>query len=550
MAEMLDERSSRGQRAAIAVAVLAAVAVGGFLRFHGLADVPPGLNQDEAVNGYDAYSLLLTGRDHHGHPFPFAGLESFGDWASPLLTFLTVPAVGLFGLNVAAIRGVAAAVGVLLIPAVYLLGEEIFRRRAVGVVAAWLVAVSPWHVHLSRLAIPPTLVPTAVALSLLALLRAGRSGDTERVVVASIAAALAIGCYPTMKLYIPLLLLAALAIYLPVVRRMRVGALVAAAGILLLAAGPIYYLSLADPGGRARLDQVSVFQRDIGVLFLLRQVRTYVSPWVLFVAGNGHPGHSATPPGYGIELRSTLPFLLVGGVWLALAVARRRPPGNWRPLALLAAALVLYPVPGSVTLPTPPLVGPQLFRAAQLIPLFALVAAAGIVATGDRARALARRLPGRAARPALALAVCLLGALIGQELLVRYAYYYTDYARREDVSAYFQVGLGPALAFARAHQAEYDEIWVDDANQAYIYVLFGNRWPPSDVHERLQPHRMPPEFNSVDVFDKYRFVDGGALEAGDFELLYTAVDAAGRPRYEVRRGQVAGHGRVLVVARP
>src|SRR5205085_920248 len=74
--------------------VLAALLVGAALRFADPRGVPPALNQDEAVIGYDAYSLLHTGRDHLGHPFPFAGLESFGDWVSPLLTFLTVPAVG------------------------------------------------------------------------------------------------------------------------------------------------------------------------------------------------------------------------------------------------------------------------------------------------------------------------------------------------------------------------------------------------------------------------------------------------------------------------
>ena len=61
-----------------ALIVLVAVILGAALRLTALADVPPALNQDEAVSGYDAYSLFLTGRDHLGHPFPFAGLESDG----------------------------------------------------------------------------------------------------------------------------------------------------------------------------------------------------------------------------------------------------------------------------------------------------------------------------------------------------------------------------------------------------------------------------------------------------------------------------------------
>jgi len=101
-----QERLARVRWDTPAAWVLAAILAGALLRFTNLGEIPSGLNQDEAVNGYDAYSLFLTGRDHHGHPFPFAGLESFGDWASPLLTFLTVPAVGLFGLRVEVVRGV------------------------------------------------------------------------------------------------------------------------------------------------------------------------------------------------------------------------------------------------------------------------------------------------------------------------------------------------------------------------------------------------------------------------------------------------------------
>ena len=161
-----------------------AVLVAAALRFFNLTGVPSALNQDEAVNRYDAYSLLLTGRDHLGHPFPIAGLESFGDWVSPLLTFLSVPFVGAWGLDLWTIRAVTAIAGVLAVPLVYRLGVELLGSRAVGVGAAWLLAVSPWHVHMSRWAIPPALVPTMVALLLFALAWAGRTGSRRAAVCA------------------------------------------------------------------------------------------------------------------------------------------------------------------------------------------------------------------------------------------------------------------------------------------------------------------------------------------------------------------------------
>src|SRR6202046_3437384 len=52
--------------AVIAVALLA----GAGLRVARLSSVPLGLAQDEAVDGYDAYSILKTGRDHHGNFMP------------------------------------------------------------------------------------------------------------------------------------------------------------------------------------------------------------------------------------------------------------------------------------------------------------------------------------------------------------------------------------------------------------------------------------------------------------------------------------------------
>ena len=140
--------------------LIVAILAGSLLRFARLKQIPPGLEQDEAVNGYDAYSLSLTGRDHHGHPFPFAGLESFGDWVSPFLTFITTPAVGLFGLRVEVVRGVAAALGVLAILAVYLLANELSRRPAIGLAAAFTMALSPWAVARSRFAHPPAAVPS------------------------------------------------------------------------------------------------------------------------------------------------------------------------------------------------------------------------------------------------------------------------------------------------------------------------------------------------------------------------------------------------------
>jgi hypothetical protein len=52
------------------------------LRFIDLERVPPGLNVDEALNAYEAYSILRTGRDEWGRVFPVT-FRAFNDYRRP-----------------------------------------------------------------------------------------------------------------------------------------------------------------------------------------------------------------------------------------------------------------------------------------------------------------------------------------------------------------------------------------------------------------------------------------------------------------------------------
>ncbi|HET8628679.1 MAG TPA: glycosyltransferase family 39 protein [Thermomicrobiales bacterium] len=519
-----------------------ALAVGLVLRCWNLGGVPPALNQDEAVNGYDAYSLFLTGRDHLGHPFPIAGLESFGDWVSPLLTFLTAPAVGLFGLRVETVRAVAAALGALTIPAVYLLAVELFGRRLTGVLAAWLVALLPWAIHLSRWAIPPATVPPLVALTLFALARAAYRRGARGVVAAGLVAGLAVLGYPTMKLYVPLLLLAALLVYGRDYLRVGAEALAYAALVFLAVAGPNLYLSLRDPGGRARFDQVALFATGhAGLGDALRQYASYFAPRFLFVAGDGDPMHA--PPGFGVLPPALLPLLLAGLAWLVAEVAFPSVPGRRRSALFLLAAVALYPVPGALTVSSP-----HALRAASLIPLAAVVAAAGAVAVLDLAHSLLRAARPVLLRGALALLIALGGVPLGLELARQYANYARDYPR--EVAPLFQYGLAQMVAYARAHEGEYDEIWFSGASAPYIYVLFYDRWPPSDAHASLVVRRAPPRFNRVDALGKYHFGEPADLGGRQLPVLYTVDEPAGGIAFAARGGPTPAHGRVLFIYRP
>lgn len=524
------------------LAVLLATLAGAALRWPGLARVPPAPNVDEVANGYDAYSLARTGRDHHGHPFPLYTLESYGDWGGSVLTWLTAPAVGLAGPRIEAVRGVSATLGVVAIPVLYGLGKVLFGRTAVGVAAAWYLAVSPWAVHRSRFAIPPSLVPTMVALTLLMLVWAVRARRPRAGLVGAMLAGLTVATYQAMRLYVPLLLGVWAWLYRDRLLRWKRDVLALAALAFLVTAGPVYYLAVADPDGRTRWNQVSLFRREhVTARTLVRQYRAYVSPRVFLLSGNGHPAQTPTPPGKGVELLSMVPLLVAGGVSLVLAVAGRKRLDR-RPARLLLWALVLYPVPGVLTVGAP-----HLGRAAHVIPLLALLAGLGGTALWDAASRLRRRL-GEPRGPAVLVGLGALGlGIVVLELGLRYRDYFTEYARRPAVLWYFQYGLADALAYARARRAEYDVIWVTGANQGYMYELFHGRWSPSDVHHLLQVRRSPGRLNAVEGIGMYRFGAPSTVRLADPRLLHTVRDPTGRVTCLISSGRGADGKRAMVI---
>lgn len=126
------------------VLLLLIVFAAAFLRFYKLGQVPNGLYVDEAVTGYNAYSILETGKDESGKTFPLA-FRFFGSYSPPLYTYLTAVSLKLFGLNILSVRFFSAVFGVLGVFLIYF-----FFKGRVGLIAAFLMAVSPWAIFFSR----------------------------------------------------------------------------------------------------------------------------------------------------------------------------------------------------------------------------------------------------------------------------------------------------------------------------------------------------------------------------------------------------------------
>lgn len=319
------------------------------LRLVGLARRPGGFTWDEAALGYNAYSLLLTGRDEYGTILPVV-LKSFGDYKPGLYAYFTTPAVAILGLNELATRLPAAMVGILLVAAAGVLAARMLGYRY-GIFTMAVLAINPWAIQFSRGAWEANLALLLTVVGAITLLR-------QKYLLTALFWGLTFWSYQGAKLFTPALALVFLLTlkssrwswrqsWLPVV-------------CLVLLGLPIL-VGLKNQSGRLKVYSLFSYSRQLtGVAEILRQDGTggktwqyylwhfeaydqlrgivqrytnYFSPAFLFFAGNSTNGREATPyvgyfllpeavtllAGIYILVKSQLKYAKVVWWWLLLA---------------------------------------------------------------------------------------------------------------------------------------------------------------------------------------------------------------------------------------
>ena len=147
---------------------LVIIILAALLRLYNLNSVPLGFSEDEASTGYNAFSILKTAKDETGKFLPLT-FESFGDYKLPVPVYLTVPFIAVLGLNELAVRLVPALFGILTILLIFLLTQKLFKNQNVSLISAFLLAVSPWHVQLSRFGLAEILTMNLILIELVFL---------------------------------------------------------------------------------------------------------------------------------------------------------------------------------------------------------------------------------------------------------------------------------------------------------------------------------------------------------------------------------------------
>jgi len=161
------------------------------------------LNWDEAAFGYNAYSILLTGKDEYGVRLPLQ-FKSVGDYKAPLYVYLTVPVIKVLGLNEFSVRFMPALLGSLSIVIFYLITKELFKNEKLSLISSLFLAISPWHIQFTKAGADVGIATFFTILGIYGFIK-GAKGTKFGYVLAALGFAGSIYSYFAERLFIPLI---------------------------------------------------------------------------------------------------------------------------------------------------------------------------------------------------------------------------------------------------------------------------------------------------------------------------------------------------------
>lgn len=355
-----------------------------FLRLSILNTLPISLFGDEIDVGYQAWSLITTGRDYMGHLLP-TYLQSFSEWRTPLLSYLLSPVIGLFGPSTFSVRLPVAFLGVLNIYLLYLLTKKLFLKNdSLPLISAFILTIMPWHIHFSRMAVDTTLLLSLLLIGTILLV-------SNKLLLSLPFFILTFYTYQTANVFTPVFLVILLMIYRPQIQLRKH---LPVYSLYLIALMPILLNILIGPASD-RIKGISIFSDQkitdsiiqdrtqpwiIGsklepifhnkpLVFLqvfTRQYLSALSPQFLFESGDPNFRHSVGEIG---ELYPMFaPFLLLGFVYLMKNYQTKESK-------VVLAWLFLSPIPSAITLDG----GSHAIRLSLMIIPLALVTSLGFL---------------------------------------------------------------------------------------------------------------------------------------------------------------------------
>lgn len=455
------------------------------LRLYNLAYVPPSPSLDEVSIGYNAYSILQTGKDEYGYVMPML-LRAYDDFRPALYVYLTIPFVALLGLTAVAVRLPSVILSLITLLYAYkigsIVGKKYFSFEWLGHITSILLAISPWHIYISRLGHEANLGLTLVTIGIYFFLVAVIENKKRAWILCAIFMGISLHGYQSQKIVSPLFMaLGALLFWKDMYKSKH--EVIAAFFVGIIIALPAM-IATVSPEGMVRFRGTSAFSSDspivatatakyiqaqneedrMGMLlhskyvayaniFIQNYVSHFSPTWVF--SGGNREAHKV--PGLGLLYMWEAPFLIIG----LLALMRSRMPKRVKILIIMS--LFIAPVPASITTQAP-----HAMRSYTFLPIVQLIEAIGF---WDIIRRLTKN-------ETLSFSVVMSIFLTISSVLL-WNGYFIRFAREQSDS--FGYSIASAIRYAKLQESNYSNIEFShqaSLYQSYMFFLFYSRFDP------------------------------------------------------------------------
>ena len=484
------------------------LSLGVVLRLYQLTTLPA-LNADEAAIGYNAYSLLETGRDEHGNSWP-THFQSFNDYKPGVYFYVVLPFVKLLGLNEWSVRLPGAILGVLAIWGIYLLVRQLFPKRLdLALVSALFLAIFPWHIHFSRGGWEVNAGTTLFTFGIFALLKGLTKHKWLYLSVALLM--LSLYTYHSLRVVVPLIVLGLCFVHKKTIfSKSKVFLLPVLVGVLLLLQ---LTRDLIKPEAVSRAAGVGLFA-DTGPFWRTNQQRgqhddlnsiaskafhnkavnyglafaenyfEHFSGDFLFLSGDDIQRDKVPDTGQGYLLG--LLFLIIG-LWGIAKI-----PDVWVPILLW---LLIAPVAAALTFQSP-----HALRAQNMVIPLMIISAHGAISIFNWLKLILQS-------KQLHITCYVLLIMIFVWDFTRYLHQYYMHMSKE-YSFSSQYGVKELVDYISDNQYNFREVVVTDRyDQPYILFLFYMKYSPEKFQkEHVLTERDGFGFSTVRRFGKYTFI--------------------------------------------
>lgn len=479
------------------------------LRFNKVWEDPPSLNWDETAIGYNAYSILKTGKDEWNRFLPLH-FESYGEYKLPGQIYASIPGIAVFGLNELGVRITPVIYGTLTVLFLFFLAREIFKNDWVALGSALLLAISPWHIQLTRASFESSFSVLWIVLGAWLFIKG--FSDKKYWLWSLIPFIVSIYTYNAARVFTPLFLFTVFIIYRKeIIKNFKIFAVCVLLFVLSLAPIVPFYLSgeatarlrlvsiTDDPGFVQRINKArgNTHLPDPLPLLIHNKVThfayvfagnylSHFSPDFLFINGAGHKQHHVQ--GIGEFYAIQAPFILIGLFFLF------RKKNKWR--WLITSWLLLAFIPVSITVDSIP----NALRTILAVIPYEIFTAYGFWESYkfvQKKRLMALLLIG--------ISIIALGIQLRSYLNNYYNIYPKLYSRD------WQYGYKQVVNYIGAHYNDYDLIVFSRTyGEPHMFTLFFLNWNPSKYQN--DPNLYRYEANNwiwVLKFDKFYFPDLG-----------------------------------------